>query len=449
MRMTLAGALLLGLFFVLLGAFAGGTRAAGAVASWNERQAVPGLTQRTIWGRDQVYVYRLPAPVTHAGALHVALTYTPADGDCFIYLLGPVAAGSLEWQVCPGTYPQGFLSLRPGREVIDYDVPAVLNDGPVDEGVQGDVYYVVVQAANALSRFRLSGYVPRAVAGSTDTTSEATLTRARFRAPAGATASITVRGAPFGGPFDLTPTSQGQAECRLQYPADVAKRTIAPPSAALPASFEQYVYPPLWEPEADAIPVGQPSDYSHWDIYDLNQHAAAPLAGADWYGLQGAFAVQGGGPWRPMRTYHYVPVLWLAASQPYDVAPAPPGPPATGLRTVGYKATLLIPQNLRLASATGKTRRGRRATLRGTLAVPGYGSPGSAVAWAPAGTPVSIQQKAGAKWVTVRTVKTGERGAWRAVLRVWQTTRWRARWAGAGDVGPETSVARKIIVVSP
>ena len=368
---------------------AGPSAAATAVASWSERQTVPGLTERTIWGRDQVYVYRLPRNVTHTGNIHVELTYAPADGDCFIYLLGPVAKGSREWQVCPGTYGQGFLSLWPGREVVDYSVPGVLDQDAVDEGVLGDAYYVVVQAASAASRFRLSGYLPRTRAGSTDTTSDATFTRFSFATPASAGKSLSIAGAPYGGPFDLTPTSQGQVECRLEYPADAAKRTVEAASASQKASFEQYVYPPLWEPDGDAIPVSQPTDPSHWDLYDLNRHAAAPLAGDDWYGLQGAFAVQAAGPWLPRQTYHYVPVLWLAAAQPYAVAPAQPGPPATGLRTVGYKATLLIPQNLRLASATPRVRRGRAVTLKGSLAVPSAATPGAAVSWAPAGTPVT------------------------------------------------------------
>ena len=134
MRRALIAALVLGLAVAWLGAVAGGAAAAGAVASWSERQTIPGLTERTIWGRDQVYVYRLPRNVTHTGDLHVELTYTPADRDCFVYLLGPVTKGSPEWQVCPGTYGQGFLSLRPGREVVDYAVPAVLDQDPVDEG---------------------------------------------------------------------------------------------------------------------------------------------------------------------------------------------------------------------------------------------------------------------------------------------------------------------------
>ena len=295
--------------------------------------------------------------------------------------------------MCPGTYGQGFLSLWPGREVVDYAVPAVLDQDPVDDGVRGDAYYVVVQAANATSRFRLSGYLPRTSAGSTDTTSDATFTRFSFKTPASARASIAVTGAPYGGPFDLTPTSQGEVECRLQYPANAGKRTVEPASPSQKASFEQYVYPPLWEPEGDAIPVSQPTDPSHWDLYDLNRHAAAPLTGDDWYGLQGGFAVQAAGPWAPRQTYHYVPVLWLAAAQPYASAPALPGPPATGLRTVGYKATLLIPQNLRLASATPKVRRGRAVTLKGSLAVPSDATPGATVAWAPAGTLVTAAEE--------------------------------------------------------
>ena len=446
MRKALVGTLVLGMIVAWLGMCAGGAAAAAAVASWTERQTVPGLTERTIWGRDQVCVYRLPANVTHTGDLHVQLTYAPADGDCFVYLLGPVAKGSQEWQVCPGTYSQGFLSLEPGREVVDYAVSEVLDQDPVDDGVRGDAYYVVVQAANAVSRISLTGYLPRVAAGSTDTTSAATFTRRSFRAPAAAGATLKVAGAPYGGPFDLTPTSQGQVECRLQYPANVARRTVTPASGALAASFEQYVYPPLWDPQGDAVPVSQPTDYSHWDLFGRQRHAAAPLTGDDWYGLQGGFAVQAAGPWVPQQAYHYVPVLWLAAAQPFAVAPAQPGPPATGLRTVGYKATLLIPQNLRLASATRRVRRGGVATLKGTLAVPAAATPGAFVSWATAGTPVKIQRKTGGRWLTARIVRTAANGSWRARVRVRKTTSWRAWWPGDHDRGPEYSLVRRTTV---
>jgi hypothetical protein len=206
------------------------------------------------------------------------------------------------------------------------------------------------------------------------------------------------------------------------------------------------VYPPLWEPEGDAGPVSQPSDASHWALYDLNRHAAAPLAGDDWYGLQGAFAVQAGGQWVPGQPYHYVPVLWLAAARPYATAPALPGPPATGLVTVGYKATLLIPQNLRLASATPRVRKGRVVKLRGTLAVPSSSASGVGVAWAPAGTLVTLQQKSGSRWVTARVVKTGVDGAWRTAVRVRRTTQWRAWWSGSDAVPAEYSLVKRTVV---
>jgi len=446
-RKAVVGAsLLLCAALCLLGVAGGATARAGAVASWSERQVVPGLTERTIWGRDQVYVYRLPQNVTHTGDLHVELSYAPADRDCFVYLLGPVAAGSVDWQVCPGTYGQGFLSLWPGREVIDYAVPEVLDREPVPEGILGDAYYVVVQAANGVSRFRLRGYLPRTVAGSADTTSQQTFTLASFATPAKAGAKITICGAPYGGAFDFTPTSQGEAECRLQYPADPARRTVTPASSALTACFEQYVYPPLWEPEDGMIPVSQPAEYSHWDFYGLNRHAAAPLAGEDWYGLQGRFAVQAGGPWQPRQTFHYVPVLWLAGAKPYAAAPGPPGPPATGRRTVGYKATLFIPQNLRIGSATAKVRRGHRAVLRGTLAVPAGATPGASATWAPPGTRVTVQRKAGRAWVRVKTVRTGADGKWRAAVRVRRTTLWRAVAQPAPGLATEYSLIRRTTV---
>ncbi len=446
MRRALMGALILTMAVAWLCLVAGAASAAGAVASWTERQTIPGLTERTIWGRDQVYVYRLPRNVTHVGDVHVELSYTPADRDCFIYLLGPMAKGSQDWQVCPDTYGQGFLSLWPGREVVDYAVPAVLDQEPVDEGVRGDAYYVVVQAASGVSRVRLTGYLPRAVPGSTDTTSESTFTRLSFKAPSKAGATIRVEGAPYGEPFDLTPTSLGRVECRLQYPADAKKRRITTASPALAASFEQYVYPPLWEPEDGAIPVSQPTEYSHWDLFDVNRHSAAPLAGDDWYGLQADFVVQADGPWLPEQIFHYVPVLWLAAAQPYAAAPAQPGPPATGLRSVGYKATLLIPQNLRLASVPVKLRRGRRAVLKGTLAVPVDGMPGAGVSWAPPGTKVTLERQVGRAWVRVKSVKTRANGAWRAVVRVRRTTVWRAVAEAIPGLAAEHSVVKRTVV---
>jgi hypothetical protein len=432
---------LMAMFVACAGAFAGRAVASGSVASWSERQVIPGLTERTIWGRGQVYVYRLPANVTHAGAIHVELSYAPADCDCFVYLLGPATDGSGGWQVCEGTYSQGFRSLVPGREDVDFDVQQVLDQTPTARGVHGDTYYAVVQAANGASRVRLTGYLPRVKTGQTDTTSESSATRRDFRQPARRKSSIRIEGPAYGGPFDLTPTSEGQVECRLQYPADAARRKVAPATAALKAAFEQYVYPPLWEPEGGQIPLAQTISYGNWDLLGANRHNAVPLRGDDWCGLQAGFAVQSAGAWRPQVTYHYVPVVWLAAAAPYSQAPAQPGPPATGLRTVGYKATLLVPQNLRFASVSAEVKAGGQATLKGTLALPG-----ATVGWAPPGSVVTVQRKVGAAWTTVRSVRTGAKGAWQLKVRVARTTLWRA--VAKADPGPavEYSLVRRTLV---
>ena len=444
MRKALIGALVV---VTLLACFAVPAGAAGALVSSSERQTIPGLTERTIWGRGQVYVYRLPRNVTHTGDLHVELTYAPATGGCFVYLLGPVHQGSSEWQVCPGTYSQGFLSLVPGREVVDYAVPAVLDQTPTDESVVGDAYYAVVQAASGVSRFRLTGYLPRTVAGSTDTTSEATFTRFAFRTPASAKKTITVAGAPYGGAFDLTPTSQGRAECRLQYPADVESRTVPAATPALAAGFEQYVYPYLWEPVGGQIPVA-----SRLTTRTGTSSTGTATPPRRWPATTGT-ACRADSPCRPVArgaSSHAYPLRAGALARRGAAVcarrPRAPGPPATGLRTVGYKATLLIPQNLRLASATKKVRGGRSVDAQGHARRAESAAADATVQWAPAGTLVTVQRKVGRAWTPVRTTRTGANGAWRVSVRVRRTTSWRAVAQPAPGLAVEYSLVKRTVV---
>jgi hypothetical protein len=411
---------------------------ASLVTSWSERQVVPGLTERTIWSQAQVAVYRLPQNVTHTGDLHIELTYKPVDDACLVFLLDENGA------VCAGTGLQGREDLRPGTKVVDFDVPAVVHPEPNPETgeIVGDAYYVLVQALNGAHSYRLSGYLPRAAAGSLDTTSPDTLARATLRIPAGARAWNKIGGAPYGGPWDFTPTSQGTVSCRLQYPADAKARSLTPPSPAMPASFEQYVYPADWDADA-ALPLSQPTELSHWDLWG-HPHAGAPVWSSDWYGVDGGFLVDRAGAWRPGLPYHYDPALWMVSSVP---ALGPASPPATGVRTVGYKATLLIPQDLRLASATKKVRRGRRATFKGTLALSASAAPGAAVAWAPAGTKLKLQRRVSGGWVDARTVTVGASGAWKTTAKPNKTAVWRAWWPGEGALAPEPSPTRRVTVV--
>jgi hypothetical protein len=148
-----------------------------SVVSWSELQTAPGLTERTIRGRGQVHARRLPANVTHTGALHAELTSAPADCDRFACLLGTAEKCSAGWRVCPATGSQGFRPLVPGREGIDHTVPEALDRTPTARGVRGDECYAVVQASNGVSCVRLTGYLPRVGAGQTDTMSEVSATR--------------------------------------------------------------------------------------------------------------------------------------------------------------------------------------------------------------------------------------------------------------------------------
>lgn len=406
---------------------------AGQLTRWSEKQTVAGLTQRTIWSQCQVAVYRLPRNVTHVGTVHVELTYRPADRDCYVYLLNE------DGDVCDGTYYQGRMGLWAGREAVDFTVSAVEHSEWSDEGedVVGDVYYVMVQTMNGASSFRLRGYLPRTVAGSSDTADPSTLTRASIQVPAAAAKWKTIYGAPYGGAWDFTPTSQGTAYARLEYPADVASRILTQ-STAQPASFEQYVYPSQWDTDSGTLPVSQPSDDSHWDLVGLNAHAGrAPYPGGEWYGLEGTFTVANAGEWTPGVKYHYVPVLWMVSSQP---AQGPAAAPATGIRTVGYRATLLFPQNLRVAKATRSVRLGGRATFKGTLALPASAEVSAAVAWAPAGTRLYLQRKVSGSWRTVKTVTVGADGLWTARVRPRFTAVWRAWWPGDGTLRAESSL---------
>src|ERR1039457_5372221 len=197
MRRIHVVALLVGLVTIVSLAVCGPVLALYSSAS--ERQVVPGITRHTIWGEAQVAVYRLPKNVTHVGNIHVELTYLPADRDCAMSLLDSTGA------VVAGTYQQGHLGQWSGKEVIDYMVPAVVNSGwkPDGSDIQGDTYYVLVQALNATSYYRLRGYWPRTVAGSDDTSSPSTLRRANLLNPTQATAWAAISGAPYGGAWDF------------------------------------------------------------------------------------------------------------------------------------------------------------------------------------------------------------------------------------------------------
>ncbi len=327
----------------------------------------------------------------------------------------------------------GSMAAFVGREVVDFNVMSVRNQtiepgassGADDARMTGDTYYVVVVAFNGAARCRVAGYYPQIdLAVSADTTATDNYYLKSFRRPADTGAWVTLDGPEYGYPYDFTPTSTGQGEVRLEWPANVQTRSVTydRQHAPSPANMESYLYAgSSWET------VFQDFGESNW----------TPPDQGGWYGLRDTFAVEHRGkPARPLRTLHWVPSLFLKAS---DETRGPLAPPRCGKSTVGFKGTLLYPENLRLASAPQSVRKGGQATIKGTLARGG--------AWA-VGVKVAVQVRTNGGWKTAQNVRTDEDGRWTAVIRPTRSASYRAVAAGDPVNGfeQETSVTRRITV---
>ncbi|HQG04455.1 MAG TPA: hypothetical protein PK838_09085 [Thermoleophilia bacterium] len=394
-------------------------------ASVTNKQTVPGLTQRTIWDTSQVLCYRLPDGINHAGYIHMELTFCPAWVDLDLYLLDENGQALSQ--------EMGSMAAFVGREVVDFNVMSVRNQtiepgassGADDARMTGDTYYVVVVAFNGAARCRVAGYYPQIdLAVSADTTATDNYYLKSFRRPADTGAWVTLDGPEYGYPYDFTPTSTGQGEVRLEWPANVQTRSVTydRQHAPSPANMESYLYAgSSWET------VFQDFGESNW----------TPPDQGGWYGLRDTFAVEHRGtPARPLRTLHWVPSLFLKAS---DETRGPLAPPRCGKSTVGFKGTLLYPENLRLASAPQSVRKGGQATIKGTFARGG--------AWA-VGVNVAVQVRTNGGWKTAQNVRTDGDGRWTAVIRPTRSASYRAVAAGDPVNGfeQETSVTRRITV---
>jgi hypothetical protein len=395
--------------------------AAAVVTTSSQIQTSPGITERVIWGQNQVAIYKV-AGVNHIGSMHFEAHWRPTSADLDIYLLDASQTSLNE--------PQGFLGALKGREVIDYYVPSISPAGQQLSEVTGqpvgDTYYIVVTAYNGAARFWVDGYYQRIVAG-TDTVDPLSAVAVPYRRPAREGATRSLSGAPYGSVFGYRPTSEGDVAVALEWPANGATKRITydPVAAPRPANFQHYGF------AGTALqPVFSSFGPENW----------APPAHGDppsWYGLLTTYAVAEATPARPGRVEHYVPVLYLAAADPLLGSD---GPLKTGITTVGYRATLDFPQNLYLASAPSAVFRGMPAALRGTLARNGD--------WAPPRTPVRIQRRVKDGWKTVVTAKVRADGAWTAIIYPRTSATWRAMAAGDAQTGlaVELSVSKRIVV---
>jgi hypothetical protein len=122
------------------------------------------------------------------------------------------------------------------------------------------------------------------------------------------------------------------------------------------------------------------------------------------------------------------------------------GPMKAGLSTIGYEATVALPQNLTIKTAAVSIKKGASVTISGQLA---YDSTGAGVVFQ-AGQQVKIEKKVGLSWVTVKTVMSAANGAFSAKIDPTATTTWRARCtpspAPVSGLTIETSLTKKISV---
>ena len=395
-----------------------------------------GTTTRTIWDTSQVACYKLPHGVNHIGNIHMELSFKPNWADLDVYLLNadgdPV--GGVDGE-------QGYLASFTGREVIDLKVEEIINTTVTGTGddtdVVGDDYYVLIVAFNETAKFRVDGYYPMNddPAASTSTTDAYNYYLQNYRMPAGADTWKTIAGPRYGYPYDFMPTSVGKVSGRLEWPADVENKVVEYTQAdfvagVAPAAWESYLY---FGDDWDTV----------WENYSVDgTWKPRSQEGGTWFGLlnPGPKDPQGttkAGDFTPMNTFSYVPSLYVAAADP---AMGVFGGPALGITTMGMKATLTYPENLRIASAPRTVRKGNTVVVKGTFALNG--------AWAP-GVKVTLQRKgATGGWKNFKTATTDANGMWKVSFTATSTARYQASAPGAGDVQLDTELsgARRITV---
>jgi hypothetical protein len=285
----------------------------------------------------------------------------------------------------------------------------------------GDTYYVVIVAFNAAADYQVWGSYPQIDLDVGSSPSyDWNYHLEEFRSPADPDEHASISGPIYGQPYDFRPTSLGDGECRLEWPAEVLdgawQVTYDPSTAPMPANLEQYLY-------------------AGWRWYEVTRN----YGGVDnylpppWleggYGLIDSFTVSSVLVTRPMRLLHYVPSLFLAYADPLR---GPEGGPKVGETALGFKATLTYPENLRLARVK---RLPDTYRLTGTFALNGH--------WVP-GAEVILERKSRVSdWAAVETVVTDENGRWSVRLHPRRSWTVRARAVGDATTGlpEEYSVA--------
>ena len=400
-----------------------------SVALADTQTTVPGMTERVIWDTVQVAAYKVN--VSHIGNLHAEVTFKPdwADFDIYIYN-----------ESCESVWeePMGYSGMLTGKEVIDHYVsqedfnnaPGSTDIVPEDpytgepEHLRGVDYYVIVVAYNETAEFQVWGYAPYTdlSTGVTTVSDQWNWYFDPFRFPGNKNTWGTLKGTPYGYSWDFTPTSEGQGQIRLQWPArkvdGVWMVTYDLANSPKPANMETYLF------------VG-----SAWDTvfeeYGWAWYKPKAQDLATWYGHKNVWAISESGDFKPGSTYHYVPVLVGVVN---DAKRGPSSGPKEGIQTIGYKATMWFPQNLFMSSAPGKVAKGKTATFKGTFALD--------AAWK-AGAKVTLQvKKSDGTWKNLKSATTGSTGKWTVSWAPKASAWFRVKAAGNDATGLKTEYGK-------
>lgn len=409
--------------FVLL------TATSAFALSATTQQLTPGMTTRTIWDTSQIAVYEIGNGtnyVNHNGYIHMEVSWKPKWADIDIYLLNSDGENLSE--------EMGYMATFYGKEVIDYQVRNVVNKEIVtpeygDPYMVGDKYYVVIVAFNDAAKYQIRGYYPQIdLSVSNSTTNQWNYYIEPFQKPNRASNWASIYGPQWGGAYGMRPTSIGEGVGELEWPANVKTKVVMDDlsQGLAPANMEQY----LW--------AGGDYDTVFENYEGLNAYSnwSPPEFAPGRWGLQNTFTVDTEPPANaaPHKPMWYVPSFVNFASDP-ELGPF--APPKLGRTTIGFKATVSFPENLRLRTAPGSVRKGNRATVRGSFALNGD--------WA-IGMKVTIQRKTAKGWAKVTTTKVAANGQWVARFRVNATNTYRAMAAGDAGTGlaKEYSVSKRI-----